>query len=238
MKTIAHSNIKQLGLACASLGLLAGPMSAATIFMGDPNATAVAKWETWEWTTEDEAFQVGRTGSQGSAQEWSGGIGETEVETEIVFPVNGFAGVLAGGDLFYIGDGGFKWTMDAAFTTDIDYVRVSYSLATDERGELVPFGNAPSLDIAIKETDKRSGNYRAGETHVFFTEFKLPEGVSGLVATFGDDAMGTHHALDAIQIEGFSGTVPSVIPEPSTYALGAGIGILGLALLRRRFGRR
>ena len=148
-------------------------------------------------------------------------------------PPGGLAG---GGDRFYVFDGAFEWSVNAAFNANVDFVRISYSLAGFDSATAFP--NGPSL--SIEAADFGSGVYQDLDNAVYYFDFALANPSSSFAATFGDNAFPpiphqSHRSMEAIQVEGFSGTAPSPIPEPSTYALGASIGVLGLALFRRRF---
>ncbi len=241
MKTTARKNLGQIGLACAALGCLASSLPAATIFLTDENAVASAKWDTWSWAEKT----AGSSGSQGAAQNVTSNgafaFTGTDVTTSILLTIGPAGGLIAGGDTFYAFDGAFAWSVTGEFNANVDFVRVSYSLVPDDRGTN-PFPNGPALDIGA--TEYRSGVYEDLDNGraIFFMDFALTNPSSAFTATFGDNAIPpiphqSHRSLDAIQIEGFSGIAPSPIPEPSTYALGAGIGALGLAFLRRRFRR-
>lgn len=94
------------------------------------------------------------------------------------------------------------------------------------------------MGIAVRQAS--TGNIVATgnlETESPFGWVELTIGQASLGAYAGDGLSYTLEFIDA-RHGGWGFTAldtVSVIPEPSTYALFAGLGILGLAILRRRF---
>lgn len=237
MMTKLFKNLARTGAAFAALGVLASPLSAVTVFLTDENAAASAAWDTWQWGEFGGA--AGESGPQGLAQSTTTNeisFVSTGVTTKILFPITPPGGLYDSGDRFYAAFGGFEWTVNATFTAPVKYVRISYSLVGASQGPTLPFDNAPSLDVPA-ETLLTGGSYTTGANTVFFMDFELTDTSDTIAATFGDVIPNSHRSLDAIQIEGFTSMAPSVIPEPSTYAFIAGIGMLALTISRRRIQR-
>lgn len=245
MKTPSRENRKQAALTCAALAFLGASLPGTTAFVGDGAAVALAKWDEWSWGGAPSQSAAGEAGSQGSAQtlgnDGTTAFTSTEVSTEILAGFdNPPGGFLGDPDSFYVHNGAFAWSVDAELDAPVDFLRISYSLAGSEFGGTDPFPDPPAIDIASTEIDSRSYVDATEGNPVFYTDFELTGPADAFVANFGDNPIPntSFRSVDAIQVEAFTDTAPTPVPEPAFFVGAAGSAALASVLLRRRTRRR
>ena len=198
---------------------------AATVWSPAPNAVASASWDTFTFASSAPA-----TGSQGGPQATTGGIvdtGSSVLNTTVFGNLAPPAGLLSGGDRYYLHNGGATWQPDFVLTAPVSFVRVSYSLAEAGEAYAIP----PAISGA---TPIGSNSYPApdgGGQNIFYHDFELSGPSSSIsVNAFGDTSPGfSFRSFDALLVEGFEST-PVQVPEPSSSLL----GLLGVAMVFRR----
>lgn len=207
------------------LSLSTASAIAATVWSPAPNAVASASWDTFTFSSFTPA-----TGSQGAPQATTGGIvdtGSSVLNTSVFGNLNPPAGLIAGGDRYYLHSGGATWQPDLSLTAPVSFVRVSYSLGGAGSAYAIP----PVIPGA---TPIGSSSYPApddGGQNIFYHDFELSGPSSSIsVNDFGDSPPGfSFRSFDALLIEGFNST-PVQVPEPSSALL----GLLGVAMVFRR----
>jgi len=205
--------------------LSAASLHGATVFRPAPNALASTSWDTFIFETP----VVGDSGTHGSAQAISGAfISTSDLSSETIAaydrPPGGFN---FNPDTYYFHNGGGAWTVSAALTSGVEFVRVSYALLGFGGSAPEAFAEGPEIPGA---TSINSGSYSTGTSQVFFSDFNVATSTTEITATFGDSAIGqSFRSIDAVQLEFFS-AVP--VPEPSSLLMG--VMVVGFFALRRK----
>ena len=208
--------------------LLIAPIHAATVWHDAPNALASASWDTFN--SISATGSAGESGSHGSAQSTAGSIiSGSDLATEIIDSYNPSIGGLGSNpSTYYFHDGGATWTTDLTLSSDVTYVRVSYSLLGFGGGGPDAYPLVPEIAGA---TLLNSSSYSGGSNTVFFTDLQLTAGSSSLSANFGDVLFpgypGSFRSVDGVQIEVFNS---APVPEPTSAAL----SLIGASILLRR----
>ncbi len=201
----------------------------ATVWKDASNALASASWDTF--ATPNTTGAVAPLFSQGTAQASTGTlITASDLGTTIIDNYNPSIGGLGSNpSTYYFHDGGATWTTDITLSSEVTYVRVSYSLLGFGGGGPEAYPSAPEISGA---TLLNSSSYSGGTNTVFFADLQLAAGSSSITADFGDALFpqfpGSFRSVDGVQIELFDS---APIPEPSAVLLSLAGAI---TLLRRR----
>jgi hypothetical protein len=222
-----------------ALALIASAATFAVVNVGSANTLftdqAVPSTGSFEWDNFVSTTTPTADFSASHLPNLSSGVGAATVKGGVV-PPPGFMppAQVATGSL-YTGSskGRFTTSLASATTTDPNTTLI-LQLALETGGTtdiatstLLVNGAAPAefVDRGV------SGGFR-----YYWAEWQLPA-AAAYTAMF--DTVGQHVALAGVQLDYFNGAAtfnavaPAVIPEPATLAM-AGLGLCGLAALRRR----
>lgn len=208
--------------------LSAFSLQGATVWQPANNALAGASWDIFSFSSPT----AGDSGTQGPAQATTGALlTSSELTTEMLAgydtPPGGFLG---NPDTFYLHNGGAQWTINANTSSDVTFVRVSYSLVGFGGGAPEAFPQTPEI---AGGNVINSGSYATASNTVFFTDIELSGPTSQITSQFGDTLFpgypGSFRSIDGVQLEVFD-ALP--VPEPSALMLTV-LGSLGLIRRRR-----
>jgi|MDTC01.3.fsa_nt_gb hypothetical protein len=196
---------------------------AVTSFVPAPNFAADSKSGSAEWdifTSPD--------GSQGAAPFTAGSNvpTSTELNINVLVPIETPGGLLAGGDSYYSHSGAYGFEVQTAFSVGVDFARVSYALVGSQ-GAPAPFPISPDI---VDATSLNSGSYSDSNNNtVFYSDFDLGGTKTDITATFGDTPapFSSFRSINGVRIEALSS---APIPEPSSAAL----LLIGLSFVARR----
>ncbi|MEM7386291.1 MAG: hypothetical protein AAF514_15220 [Verrucomicrobiota bacterium] len=212
------------GFIAASILSLPSSISGATTFVPSSGfgVDPVAGAAEWDVFSDASGVQSGGTVSGNNAPT------SNSLTIDVVAPITPPGGLLGGGDSYYAHSGAYQFEVQSAFSTGVDFARISYALVGTQ-GAPDPFPIAPSISGA---TLIRNGFYGDSNNNtIFFSDFDLGNPQTDISARFGDvpQPFSSFRSINGVRIEGLS-TRP--IPEPSVLLLGAIAA--GLGTLRRR----
>lgn len=218
-------------IACAAMFAVANVGSANTLFSDQAvSSTGSFEWDNFVVTTTAVADY-----SASHAPNLSSGTGVATVKGGVVPPPSFMPPAQVATGSLYTGSskGRFTTSLTSATTTDANTTLV-LQLALETAGTndittstLLVNGAAPT-EFVDRGTQ---GGYR-----YYWAEWQLPA-AAAYTAMF--DTAGAHAALAGVQLDYYNGATafnavaPAIVPEPATLAM-AGLGLCGLAALRRR----
>lgn len=188
--------------------------------------------------TGGEVYSYGSNSDRAFGYVGSGGNDFTNFAVRIV---NGTGSEISDFSLSYTGE---QWRSGGNTSDNNNLIRVSYQIVAAGNGDLptstdltgwTEIGSllfsAPNPDIASGALDGNASGNRTVFGSTSIADAAWASGSELWIRFTGNDGSGTDAGL---AIDDFSFVGGSAVPEPSTYALLAGLGMIGFVAYRRR----